>query len=63
MTPGAWNVEVDMFGFDRARKEVQIASTPTKIDLTLQLRDRARGFQGRGGAAATANCPRRVSHS
>ena len=43
MTPGAWNLEVDMFGFDRARKEVQIAATPTRIDFTLQLRDRTRG--------------------
>lgn len=43
MPPGAWIVEVDMFGFDHARKEVQIASTSTKIDFTLQLRDRARG--------------------
>ena len=37
MTPGAWIVEVDLFGFDHARKEVQI---PSKIDFTLQLRDR-----------------------
>src|SRR5579862_1491314 len=37
MTPGAWNVEVEMFGFERARKEVQIAASPTKIDFTLQL--------------------------
>ncbi len=47
MTPGAWNVDVDMFGFDRLRKEVQIAATPTKIDLTLQLRDRSRPQQAR----------------
>ncbi len=52
MTPGAWNVEVDMFGFDRARKEVQIAPTPTKIDFTLQLRERTRPG-GRGAQAAT----------
>ena len=42
MTPGAWTIEVDMFGFDRAHKEVQIAAAPTKIDFTLQLRDRTR---------------------
>jgi anthranilate phosphoribosyltransferase len=42
MAAGAWVVEVDMFGFDRARKEVQISSNPAKIDFTLQLRDRAR---------------------
>jgi hypothetical protein len=47
MTPGTWNVDVDMFGFDRLRKEVQIAATPTKIDLTLQLRDRSRPQQAR----------------
>ncbi|MGH9558802.1 MAG: carboxypeptidase-like regulatory domain-containing protein, partial [Bryobacteraceae bacterium] len=39
---GAWSVEVDMFGFDRARKEIQVAANPTKIDFNLQLRDRAR---------------------
>src|ERR1700678_1310422 len=55
MTPGAWVVEADMFGFDRARKEVQIAATPTKIDLTLQLRDRTRaGGRGAAGAAGAA---------
>jgi len=42
MTPGAWIVEVDLFGFDHARKEVQI---PSKIDFTLQLRDRIRQAQ------------------
>ncbi|MGD1091253.1 MAG: TonB-dependent receptor [Bryobacteraceae bacterium] len=39
MTPGAWIVEVDMFGFDHARKEVQIGASPTKIDFSLQLRE------------------------
>ena len=47
MTPGTWNIDVDMFGFDRLRKEVQILGTPTKIDLTLQLRDRSRPQQAR----------------
>ena len=43
MTPGAWIVEVDMFGFDHARKEVQV---PSKIDFALQLRTRPqRGAQ------------------
>src|SRR5437588_5116877 len=46
MGPGAWNVEASMFGFDVAREEVQVASAPTRIDLTLQLRDR-------GGAQRT----------
>jgi hypothetical protein len=53
MTPGAWNVEVDMFGFSQARREVQVAATPTKIDFTLQLRDRAR--QGGRGGQTTEN--------
>jgi hypothetical protein len=38
MTPGAWTVEADMFGFDHLRREVQIGANPTRIDLTLQLR-------------------------
>ncbi len=41
MTPGAWVVEADMFGFDHLRREVQVASTPTNFDLTLQLSARA----------------------
>jgi len=40
-----------MFGFDHARKEVQI---PNKIDFTLQLRDRSR-FGNRGAQTAEAN--------
>jgi hypothetical protein len=40
MGPGAWNVEASMFGFEVARREVQVASAPTRIDFTLQLRDR-----------------------
>ncbi len=43
MTNGAWIIEVDMFGFDHARKEAQI---PSRIDFTLQLRTRPqRGAQ------------------
>src|SRR5262249_27457290 len=37
MANGSWIVEVDMFGFERARKEIQI---PSKIDFSLQLRTR-----------------------
>ncbi|HEY4362675.1 MAG TPA: carboxypeptidase regulatory-like domain-containing protein [Bryobacteraceae bacterium] len=62
MAPGAWTVEADMFGFEHMRKDTQIAATPTKIDLTLQLQARveiapaapaggARGG-GRGGQGA-----------
>ena len=41
MTPGAWIIEADMFGFDHLRREVQIAGTPANLDLTLQLSARA----------------------
>ena len=41
MTPGAWVVEADMFGFDHLRRDVQIAAAPTSLDLTLQLSARA----------------------
>src|SRR5579875_737419 len=44
MTPGQWSVEAQAFGFETARKEVQI---PGRIELTLQLRARP---AGRGGA-------------
>src|SRR5437016_433517 len=42
MTPGAWVVETDMFGFEAQRREIQIAAdNPTKIDFSLQLGARA----------------------
>ena len=41
MTPGAWVIEADMFGFDHVRRDVQVATTPTNFDLTLQLSARA----------------------
>lgn len=52
MTPGVWNVTVEMFGFTTARKEITIGATPTKIDFTLTLREPrqiGRGGGGRGG--------------
>ena len=53
MTPGAWVIEADMFGFDHLRREVQVAATPTNLDLTLQLATRARSLAapGRPGGA------------
>jgi hypothetical protein len=41
MTPGAWVIEADMFGFDHQRREVQVEATPTNLDLALQLSARA----------------------
>ena len=41
LTPGAWVVEADMFGFDHLRREVQVTATPGSLDLTLQLSTRA----------------------
>ena len=41
MTPGAWVVEADMFGFDHLRRELQVTSTPSNLDFTLQLSVRA----------------------
>ena len=49
MTPGAWTVTVEMFGFTTARKEVTIGATPSKIDFTLALRDRSQFGRGPGG--------------
>jgi hypothetical protein len=49
MTPGAWTVDVNMFGFEANRREVQIGASPTKIDFTLELRQARGGFGGRGG--------------
>ena len=41
ITPGAWVIEADMFGFDPLRREVQVTSKPSNIDLSLQLSARA----------------------
>jgi len=41
ITPGAWVVEADMFGFDHLRREIQVAAAPASLDLTLQLSARA----------------------
>ncbi|HTD44246.1 MAG TPA: TonB-dependent receptor [Bryobacteraceae bacterium] len=50
MTPGAWTVDVNMFGFEAGRRDVQIGTSPTKIDFTLELRQSRGGFGGeRGG--------------
>jgi len=32
MPPGAWTVDVNMFGFEASHREVQIGASPTKID-------------------------------
>src|SRR5580698_7388446 len=52
MMPGTWSVEADMFGFEPLKKDVEIGTTPAKIDLTLQLQTvrvaPARGPGGRG---------------
>src|SRR5579863_9319797 len=39
MGPGMWTIDVSMFGFDTARKDIQIGTSPVKIDLSLQLRE------------------------
>ncbi|MBI4873997.1 MAG: TonB-dependent receptor [Acidobacteria bacterium] len=38
--PGAWTVEVEMFGFSGARKEIEDASRPTALDWDLALKPR-----------------------
>ncbi|HLW77129.1 MAG TPA: carboxypeptidase regulatory-like domain-containing protein, partial [Bryobacteraceae bacterium] len=52
LTPGAWIIEADMFGFQHFRKEVTIGEAAQKIDITLQLREPRAARGGRGGAAA-----------
>ena len=59
MTAGTWTVEVTMFGFATARKEVQIGELPVKIDLTLQLREFRNfgGGRGEGGFGRAGGAP------
>ncbi|HYM09246.1 MAG TPA: TonB-dependent receptor [Bryobacterales bacterium] len=40
LTPGAWSVEVEMFGFVNSRREVTIAEQPATADWLLQLAPR-----------------------
>jgi hypothetical protein len=54
MTPGAWVIEADMFGFEHLRRDVQVAATPTNLDLTLQLSTRAAVPPARTAAPAAA---------
>ncbi len=49
MTPGAWIMTVEMFGFNTARKEVTIGPNASKIDFALTLRDRSQLGRGPGG--------------
>jgi len=57
MTPGAWIMTVEMFGFATARKEVTIAATPSKIDFTMTLRDRSQFGRGPGGGRGAQAAP------
>src|SRR5689334_11941618 len=41
LTPGAWVVEADMFGFEHLRRDVQVGATPSSLELNLQLATRA----------------------
>ncbi len=38
LTAGTWNFQVDMFGFQPARKEVQVTGAAQTLDWTLELR-------------------------
>jgi hypothetical protein len=57
MTPGAWTVEVTMFGFEASQREVQIGASPSKIDFNLELRQARGGFRGGGGRGDAPNAP------
>src|SRR5262249_45692987 len=37
LTPGMWDIEVEMFGFRRATQRVEISSQPSFIDWTLEM--------------------------
>lgn len=52
LTPGEWVVEVEMFGFEISRKQVQVGANPVKLDFTLELRDPNARFGA--GRATTA---------
>ena len=64
MMPGTWTIEADMFGFEPLKKDVQIGTSPAKIELNLQLQapqqltqqrgpgGAGRGAQGRGNGIA-----------
>ena len=74
MTPGAWAIDVAMFGFAPQRRDVQVAATPTKIDFSLQIGTFAAtagrggfggpgrgGFAGRPGGANATGTPNPIA--
>jgi len=59
LAPGAYTVEVQMFGFQTARKQIQVASGSQATDWSLELQPRPREFvqrsqQPQGGFRAAA---------
>ena len=65
MTPGAWVVEADMFGFDHLRREVQVTATPDQsrshspvvCPRSNARASRAAGAQRRSETSAAPNFP------
>jgi trimeric autotransporter adhesin len=57
LAPGAYTIEVQMFGFQRMRKQAQIAATAQPLDFTLDLQARspqlAQRMQQQGGFRAS----------
>src|ERR1700683_3124426 len=37
LTPGEWEIEVDMFGFVPAKAKIQVGAQPTSKDWTLEV--------------------------
>src|SRR5688500_12958407 len=54
LTPGTWVVEVEMFGFETAKREIAVTEGNGTVDWTLQLG----GGPARVAAAKAADPPR-----
>ena len=54
MTPGAWTVQVEMFGFVTAKREVQIGATPVNSQWNLELKAATPPLSTQAGARGQA---------
>ncbi len=59
LSPGAWVLHVEMFGFQPARRPVQVGAQPPKIDFNLELLDRQAAAPPAAGAAQLPDEPER----
>lgn len=59
LTPGPWMLQVEMFGFVTAKREVQIVAAPANLDWNLELKSATPQPPAQMAARGTARRPQR----